>query len=182
MQRPPGLAPDSLDLIRLLAAEQFSDFALQDRADSGAISSCGVRVAHAFGAFGVGELDRIEFKSAHHTVRAVGEHDREWNAIKTAFYRGEIGHGVLLCMVAGRQEDCRRWAGRAVFDANAAPSDPTLAPAPALPHQPRAVRFEDRIDCLLGRGWHTILTAKRDHLSRQPVQFKGPARLEVVRH
>jgi hypothetical protein len=54
MQRPPGLAPDSLDLIRLLAAEQLRDFVLQDRVDSGAISSCGVRVAHAFAAFGVG--------------------------------------------------------------------------------------------------------------------------------
>src|SRR5947207_4948460 len=101
MQRPPGLAPDSLDLIRLVAAEQLSDFALQDRLDSGAISSCGVRVAHAFGAFGVGEPDRIEFKSAHLAVGAVAKHDRERNAIKSAFYRGEIGHGVLLCRSRG---------------------------------------------------------------------------------
>ena len=72
--------------------------------DSGAISSCSVRVAHAFGALGVGELDRIEFKSAHLAVCAVAEHDGERNAIKTAFYRGEIGHGVLLCTVAGRVE------------------------------------------------------------------------------
>jgi hypothetical protein len=34
--------PDSLDLIRLLAAEQFSDFALQNPVDSSAISSCNV--------------------------------------------------------------------------------------------------------------------------------------------
>src|SRR5438046_1753635 len=109
MQCPPGLAPDSLDLIRLLAAEQFSDFALQDRVDSGAISPCGVRVAHAFGAFGVGEPDRIEFKSAHLAVCAVAEHDGERNAIKTAFYRGEIGHEMLLCKIARRAADCRRW-------------------------------------------------------------------------
>ena len=93
-----------LDLIRLLAAEQFSDFALQDRVDSGAISSCGVRVAHAFGAFGVGEPDRIEFKSAHLAMCAVAEHDGERNAIKTASYRGEIGHGVLLCRSRGERK------------------------------------------------------------------------------
>ena len=113
MQSPPGLAPDSLDLICLLAAEQFGDFALQDRVDSSAISSCGVRVAHALGAFGVGEPNRIEFKSAHLAVCAVAKHDGERNAIKTAFYRGEIGHGVLLCTVAGRAQDCRRQAGLA---------------------------------------------------------------------
>ena len=113
MQCPPRLAPDSLDLVRLLAAEQLSDFALQDRVDSGAISSCGVRIAHAFGAIGVGEPDRIEFKSAHLAVCAVGEHDGERNAIKTASYRGDIGHEVLLCTVAGRAEDCRGRAGRA---------------------------------------------------------------------
>ena len=104
MQRPPRLPPDSLDLIRLLAAEQFSDFALQDRVDSGAISSCGVRVAHAFGAFGVGEPDRIEFKSAHLAVCAVAKHDGERNAIKSASYRGEIGHGVLLCRSRGERK------------------------------------------------------------------------------
>ena len=104
MERPPGLAPDSLDLIRLLAAEQFSNFVLQDRVDSGTISSCGVRVAHAFGAFGVGEPNRIEFKSAHLAVCAVAKHDGERNAIKSASYRGEIGHGMLLCAVRGERK------------------------------------------------------------------------------
>jgi hypothetical protein len=153
--------------------------------DSGAISSCGVRVAHAFGAFGVGEPDRIEFKSAHLAVCAVAKHDRERNAIKSAFYRGEIGHGVLLCRSRGE----RKIAGvgeaaqdKPLFDASEEPRRPALAPAPALQYQPRPVRFKDRIDCLLGRGRHTILTAKRDHLPGQPVQFKGPASLEVVRH
>src|SRR4029077_13450858 len=170
MQCPPGLPPDSLDFIRLLAAEQFSDFALQDRVDSGAISSCGVRVAHAFGAFGVGEPDRIEFKSAHLAVCAVAKHDRERNAIISTSYRGEIGHLVLLCK--SQRERKLPASGRAHH----------LVPAPALSYQPRSVRFKDRIDCLLRWGRHTILAAKRDYLPGQPVQFKGPASLEVVRH
>jgi hypothetical protein len=110
MQRPPGLAPDSLDLIRLLASEQFSDFALQDRVDSGAIPSCGVCVAHAFRAFGIGEPDCIEFKSAHLAVCAVAEHDGERNAIKSASYRGEIGHVVLLCKSQRERKLPRRGA------------------------------------------------------------------------
>src|SRR6516225_7506269 len=109
MQCPPGFAPDSLDLIRLLAAEQFSNFALQDCVDGGAISSCGVRVAHAFGAFGVGEPDRIEFKSAHLAVCAVAKHDGKRNAIKSTFYRGEIGHGVLLCKSRGERKIAGVW-------------------------------------------------------------------------
>jgi hypothetical protein len=85
-----------IHVIRLVTAEQLSDFAVQDRVDSGAISSRGEGITHAFGAIGVGEPDRIEFKSAHLAVCAVGEHDGERNAIKTASYRGDIGHEVLL--------------------------------------------------------------------------------------
>src|SRR4029077_13126628 len=117
MQRPPGLAPDSLDLIRLLAAEQFSNFVLQDRVDRGTISSCSLRVARACRAFGIGEPNRIEFKSAHLAVCAVAKHDWERNAIKTTSYRSQIGHGVLLRRSRGEW----KIAGDRVAQSRAAP-------------------------------------------------------------
>ena len=58
----------------------------------------------AAGAFGVGEPDRIEFKSAHLAVCAVAKYDRERNAIKSASHRGEIGHAVLLCRSRGKRK------------------------------------------------------------------------------
>src|SRR5690242_2267033 len=65
-------------------------------------------IAKEFKERGLPEPNRIEFKSVHLAVRAVAKHDGERNAIKSASYRGEIGHGVLLCAVTGGVEDCRR--------------------------------------------------------------------------
>jgi hypothetical protein len=63
----------------------------KERSDEATILCC----SHS-GCIGVDEPDRNEFKSAHLAVCAVGEQDGERNAIKTASYRGDIGHEVLL--------------------------------------------------------------------------------------
>ena len=68
----------------------------------------------AAGAFGVGEPDRIEFKSAHLAARAVAKHaPGSRNAIKIRIWsRSEIGHAVPLCRTRGASGSLPRRGGR----------------------------------------------------------------------
>jgi hypothetical protein len=70
---------------------------------------------------------------------AVAEHDWERNAIKTASYRSQIGHGVLLGRSRGEWKiagDSGGAQAEPLFDASAEPSTPgsrasTIVPAPS---------------------------------------------------
>jgi hypothetical protein len=77
VQRPPGLEPQPLDVVGLLAGHDLRQFSGEHRVDGGAVAPDRVGVADALGAVGVPHPHGIELERRHFAVHRVAQDDRQ---------------------------------------------------------------------------------------------------------
>jgi hypothetical protein len=98
--RPP-------DLVGLLARQDLRELAFQDGVDGAAVSPDSEGVTDTVSAVSVAKLDCVQFEAPHLAVRAVGQHDRQGDAIETGFDCDNLCHGAVSL-----QEDKLRGRGK----------------------------------------------------------------------
>jgi hypothetical protein len=82
MERPPGLVPEALDLVGLLAVHDLRELAGENGVDGGPVAPHREGVAHPLGAVAVADADRVELEGPHLAVHGVGEHLGQRDAVE----------------------------------------------------------------------------------------------------
>ena len=93
MEGPPGLVPEALDLVGLLAVHDLGQFAGEDRVDGGAVAADGEGVADALRPVGVADAHGVELEGAHLAMHGVGQNGRQRDAVEAGFDGSDPGHG-----------------------------------------------------------------------------------------